>query len=156
MKTQTIRLSESKLKEMIKNAINEFRDDNFRHPDGDRRLVRPNGETNIMTNLNSISYGEKLGKRAKTNATSSLDGSRYTTFDNAGNKFMHGKGQLCHKAYNAIDDILQVNGKVVWTDKEKKAISDIKNAIGELAQLTKDEGNEKRGYNGPKKDEKPE
>lgn len=155
MKTQTIRLSESKLKEMIKNAINEYKD-GFRNPD--LIYIRPNGDDNIGSKLNYRSADEKAGKRAKTNFTyNTYDGKAVTIspITNA-NKFMHGKGHLCSKLYDAVDDILQVNGKVVWTDKEKKAIRDIHNAIGNLAQLTKEEGNEKRGYNGPKKDENPE
>jgi hypothetical protein len=153
MKTQTIRLSESKLKEMIKNAINEFKDD-YRNPDF--MYIRPNGDDNIGTKLNYRS-GEKAGKRAKINFKYDINGktARFNPITGA-NKFMDGKGQLCYKLANAADEILQVNGKVVWTDKEKEAIRDIKNAIGDLAQLTKEEGNEKRGYNGPKKDEKPE
>ena len=150
MKKQSIKLNESQLREIIKEAINEFRGGySYDDQDGDIRYVRPNGKPyasgeNWKTMYNSPSVGDKRGKRA-------YERDRTTSTPNMYN---YGKGKLCFQLLKNLSETFQIemagleaepSGKINWTPEELKRISDIYMQIMSLAKLSKEEGTRTRG-----------
>lgn len=161
MKKKTIKLTDSSLMGVINEAINEFRSDDFglHGHDGDFYYTRPNGETNIGTKLkwsdNSNTKRAEHNHRLPDGKLASVSGVEQVVYG-------HGKGSLCNNVIEFMQKEFQVDlfgkptGKIEWTEKEQEAISDITTALSKLAQLTKEEGNKKRGYDGPEESEEPE
>lgn len=144
MKKQTIKLTESQLKEIVRNTLLEFRSDNPFNGgyDGDAHYVRPNGSTyfrnddNFKTHFNNITINR--GKRA---------------YDRYGDSiFNKGKGTMCWNILKNLYQTLQIdmnngkpNGKIEWTPEELKTVEEIAKQIRHLASLSKTEGMKKRG-----------
>lgn len=149
---QTIKLSESNLKNLVKKALNEYRGRfDYGDYDGDDYYVRQNGKPwiqnkeNGKTKFNAPSVGDKRGKR-------SLERSKENS--TVTNMFNYGKGNLCYQILQQLQETFQVicngieakpNGKINWTPEELKHISDIYNSILYLGRLTKQEGARTRG-----------
>ena len=150
MEKQVIKLNESQLREIIKEAINEYRGGySYDDQDGDIHYIRPNGKPyasgqNWKTMFNAPSIGGRRGKRSyERNQVSSTP-----------NIFNYGKGKLCFQLLKNLSETFQVNcsgfdaeasGKINWTPEELKQISDIYNQIMSLAKLSKQEGTRTRG-----------
>ena len=121
--------------------------------DGDVRYVRPNGEPNSPSTGLDVYHPYNNGKRTKGTARlKHEDGTDYSVGILEPNILAHGKAKLISKTMEAIDEILLGNKKIEWTDSEMEDIRNIKAALYELAIKTKEEGNEKRGYNGPEEE----
>ena len=124
----------------------------FGDADGDRYYTRPNGRTNYRPYHDD----SKMGKRALGIYKDIFTGERYKTY--APGEFSHGKGSLCYQVIKfmeknfQLDSDLNPNGKIEWTEKELKAIKNIEDSLFELAMLSKEEGNKKRGYDGPEEE----
>lgn len=158
MKKKTIKLTDSSLIGIINEAIDEFRSDDFglHGHDGDFYYTRPNGKTNIGTKLrwsdSSNTKRSKHNHRLPSGELPSVSGVEQVVYG-------HGKGSLCNNVIEFMQKEFQVDlfgkptGKIEWTEKEQEAISNITTALIKLAELTKEEGNKKRGYNGPEKPE---
>lgn len=150
MKKKTIKLTDSALMGIINEAVDEFRgDDIINSPDGDRHYIMPDGRTNYR----SFSDDSKMGKRALGNSYINLTGKMYKTYGPS--EVSHGKGDLCYQVNRFINEKFQLgsdwkpNGKIEWTEKELELIKKIKSSLHDLARLSKEEGNKKRGYDGP-------
>jgi hypothetical protein len=162
MKKKTIKLTDSSLMGIINEAIDEFRSDDFGEHghDGDFHYTRPNGRTNLGTKLKWSDNSNT--KRAKHNHRFYPDGKLASVSGVEQVVYGHGKGSLCNNVMEFMQKEFQVDlfgkptGKIEWTEKEQEAINDIIIALSKLAQLTKEEGNKKRGYNGPEESEEPE
>ena len=144
-----MKITESQLRQIIREALSEYRSDrDFDNDgfDGDRRYVRPNGKTNVGTGLDSLQYHS--GKRGKVNQNSDSPLFSHKTFthDTSNTAFSHGKGFICSKALDMLRNILYGDNKIEWTDAEKETIEKACKIIRHLACLTKIEGNKKRGY----------
>lgn len=149
MKKKTIKLTDSTLTSIIKEAVNEYRGDGYKNRDGDRYYTSPNGNTNFHA---SSFVDGKMGKRALGNSNNRFTGGMYKTYGPT--DISHGKGHLCYEVMKFLEEKFQVDiygkpsGKIEWTEKEQKAIDKITTALNQLASLTKKEGNKKRGYDG--------
>jgi hypothetical protein len=146
---------------IINEAIDEFRSDDYglHGHDGDFYYTRPNGETNIGTKLrwsdNSNTKRSKHNHRLPSGELPSVSGVEQVVYG-------HGKGSLCNNVIEFMQKEFQVDlfgkptGKIEWTEKEQEAISNITTELSKLAQLTKEEGNKKRGYDGPEESDEPD
>ena len=159
-KAITKKIDESTLRNIIYKKIlkelnlKEWRGEfgNFGY-DGDVRYVRPNGEPNSPSTGLDVYHPYNNGKRTKGTARlKHEDGSEYSVGILEPGILSHGKAKLISKTMKAIDDILLGNEKVEWTDSEMEDINNVKSALYALAIKTKEEGNEKRGYNGPEEE----
>ena len=160
---KTKRISESELNDIIYNKVlNELRLKEYRDTfsdglDGDHFYVRPNGDTNIGTKLDYYHPGEGGKRTNKTMRLHGINGKDTTSTVNYTNSVIyHGKGDLCSQIREKVEKLFFENSKIEWTDKEKDKISKILYEISSLADLTKKEGNKKRGYNGPDDNESEE
>jgi len=180
MKKQTIKVTGSLLMGLISEAVNEYRSETG---DGDRSYIRPDGSSSISNSdrdwmsdkihinpeiSNYIGRDKEIGKRSNDN----FNGRKF--HDNVphfSGPLSNGKAAIIFKEFGmadivnnmdkiSADGIIKNNPEVEWTDSEKKKLLEIKSLLNELhsklydlAKLTKEEGNEKRGYNGPKKGE---
>lgn len=134
-----MKITESQLRQVIREAINEFRSDN---KDGDRRYVTPGGDTNVGTGLDYLTY--RTGNRGKTQSAN--DDGKLFQHTSGPTVFSHGKGVICSRVADAVEDMFFGNKNIEWTDAEKEEIDKIRAAILHLATITKEEGNKKRGY----------
>lgn len=155
-KKGAIRLTESQLvgfiAEGVKQTLKEFRgDDYLNSPDGDRRYTSPSGKLHFPAYNDDYS---KIGKRALGNSYNSLMGKMSKTYGPG--EYSHGKGELCYEVIKFMEEKFQLdnrnkpNGKIEWTEKELELINKIELTLYKLAMLSKEEGNKKRGYDGPK------
>ena len=135
-------INESKLREIIKTTLNEYRP---YQKDGDVEYVGPDPEKDY--DIGGFTPFNKRGKKVKTTSIND-DGNRivhqYGVTD-----FSHGKGNLCAKVADTVRKMFYQNDKIKWTYAEESYIDEIYGMILKLAQLTKQEGNRTRGYNGP-------
>ena len=175
MKTK---LTEKELKGKIYQMVNESLDEYRGHDadsDGDLKYIRPNGKDMIRNDQYKFHHNpetSKPGKRSKDNFRGGQGSHENSATITGSNALSNGKGSIIDKnildcsiykiGYNdVIGDDGTINGydKVEWTENEKENLLTIKkkakelvDMIFDLIRLTKEEGNEKRGYNGPKEE----
>ena len=143
MKTYKKILNESQLREIIREALKEYRP---YQKDGDVEYIGPDPDKDYLSGFTPFN---KRGKKVKS-----------VSIDDEGNRvvhqygvtdFSHGKGHLCAKVADTVKKMFYQNDKIEWTDAEKEYIDNIYTMILKFAEFTKQEGNKKRGYNGPEK-----
>jgi hypothetical protein len=153
-KKSTMSLTESQLVDFIaegvKQTLKEFRgDDYLNSPDGDWRYTSPSGKLHFP----AYDGNSRAGKRALGNFYNNLTGKMGKTYRPV--EYSHGKGELCYEVIKFIEEKFQLDsqnkpdGKIEWTENELELIDKIGLTLYKLAKLSKEEGNKKRGYNGP-------
>lgn len=154
------KISESALTNIIRKKLleelnlREYRgDDHSMGNDGDVYYTRPNGRRTYPPYDSDYS---KMGKRALGNHYNRLLGKVHNVY--APNYLSHGKGSLCFQVMKFLQEKFQLdseskpNGEIEWTEKELELVNKIESSLHDLAMLSKEEGNKKRGYNGPEEE----
>ena len=163
-KKETIKLNESKLRNIISNivkeGINEFRGDT--PLDGDNGVISP--KTGEPYSYHVFKKDKQIGKR---DVSSSVG--KHTSYKSgiADFEINRGKGKMLSDLLTKFEEdckeICGVDitsypfksiGKVEWTKRELDEFSKIRHILIFFPELTKIEGNKKRGYDGPSESEK--
>lgn len=179
MKKQTIKVTGSELTGLISEAVNEYRsgsgdgDRRYIRPNGRFSIDNQDGDWmssgKIHINPEIRNYAgrdKEIGKRSSDN----FRGRKFhDDMPHLSGTLANGKAAIIFDELGMSDildsmdkisaeGIIENHPEVEWTDSEKEKLLEIKSLLSELhsklfnlAKLTKEEGNKKRGYDGPKK-----